>query len=143
MILELRTELSVREAPDGTRISGPPDIYAQLETTGSLAQECFCVLCLDTRNRLIRRHLVSLGTLNQSLVHPREVFRPAIRDGAAAIILAHNHPSGDPSPSAEDLAITGKLIEAGGLLDIQVLDHLVIGDGRYCSMREQGLARFN
>ena len=143
MILELKTELAVREAPEGVHIRGPADSHAQLKEAGSLAQECFCVLTLNIRNHLIRKHLVSLGTLNQSLVHPREVFRPAIQDGAAGIIIAHNHPSGDPSPSTDDIAITRKLIEAGGVLDIEVLDHVIIGGDTCFSIREHGLAKFS
>ena len=109
----------------------------------NLAQEAFCVLTLNTKNRVIRRHLISLGTLSSTLVHPREVFRPAITDGAASIIVCHNHPSGDPSPSADDLRITKKLIEAGKQIEIGVIDHLIVGDGLPLSLRESGLVEFN
>jgi DNA repair protein RadC len=109
----------------------------------SLAQEAFCVLTLNTKNRVIRRHLISLGTLSSTPVHPREVFRPAITDGAAAVIVAHNHPSGDPAPSADDLRITKKLIEAGKQIEIAVLDHLIVGDGQILSLKESGLVEFN
>ncbi|MGE5508469.1 MAG: RadC family protein [Chitinophagales bacterium] len=104
-----------------------------------LAQEHFRVLLLDAKNRVIANELVSIGTLNTSLVHPRELFRRAIQASSAAVILVHNHPSGDPTPSAEDLSLTKRLVEAGRLLGIEVLDHLVIGDNRYVSLKERGL----
>jgi DNA repair protein RadC len=112
-----------------------------------LAQEAFHVLCLDTKNGLINRHLASLGIVDASLVHPREIFRCAITDNATAIVLVHNHPSGDPTPSAEDVRITRQLIEAGRILSIKVLDHVVIGrsqDGSpgQQSLRETGLCSF-
>ncbi len=96
------------------------------------------VLLLDGRNRVMRQSRVSQGTLNASLVHPREVFRSAVREAAAALVLVHNHPSGDPTPSREDLEITDRLVEAGGVLGIRVLDHVVIADGRFYSFRERG-----
>jgi DNA repair protein RadC len=101
----------------------------------------FCVLTLNGKNRLIRRHLVSLGTANSTLVHPREVFRPAIQDGAVSIIVAHNHPSGDPSPSANDIRITKNLVEAGKIIQIGVIDHLIVGSTTH-SLRESGLVDF-
>ncbi len=143
MILELRTELAVRERAGGERLNSPEAAAPFLEDMRNLAQEAFCVLTLNTKNRVIKRHLVSLGTVNSTLVHPREVFRPAITDGAASIIVAHCHPIGDSSPSAEDIRITKKLIEAGRLIEIPVLDHLIIGDGVPFSLRETGLVEFN
>lgn len=104
-----------------------------------LAKEHFRVLLLDAKNRIVASELVSIGTLNSSLVHPRELFRRAIQTSAAAVILVHNHPSGDPAPSAEDLSLTRRLVEAGKLLGIEVLDHLIIGDNRYVSLKERGL----
>lgn len=104
-----------------------------------LPQEEFRILLMNTRNEVTYQHVVSRGTVNSSLVHPREVFREAIRRASNAIICAHNHPSGDPSPSAEDVAITKRLVEAGDVIDIRVLDHVIIGDGRFLSMRERGL----
>jgi DNA repair protein RadC len=100
-------------------------------------QERFFVLLLDGKHALRRVELVSLGTLTTSLVHPREVFRPAVRAAAAAVVCAHNHPSGDPEPSAEDVEVTRRLLDAGKLLGIPVLDHVVLGDGRYVSLRER------
>jgi DNA repair protein RadC len=102
-------------------------------------QEHFVVLLLDTKNRVIAEETVSIGSLNASIVHPREVFKPALKRSAASIICAHNHPSGDPTPSREDLEVTARLVEAGRLLGIEVLDHVVIGDHRYISLKEKGL----
>jgi len=102
-------------------------------------KEYFLALLLDGKNRIIRRVQISEGSLNQSIVHPREVFNPAVRESAAAIILAHNHPSGDPAPSHEDIAVTRRLREAGDMMGIAVLDHIVIGDGDYVSFVERGL----
>jgi len=143
MILELKTGLAVREPLSGEQLNPPAAVTPFLEDMRSLAQEAFCVLTLNTKNRVIRRHLISLGTLSSTPVHPREVFRPAITDGAAAVIVAHNHPSGDPAPSADDLRITKKLIEAGKQIEIAVLDHLIVGDGQILSLKESGLVEFN
>lgn len=101
-------------------------------------RESFHVLALDGRHRLLREEEVSVGTLTASLVHPREVFRGAIRVSAAAIVLVHNHPSGDPSPSAEDRSVTRRLSEAGRVLGIEVLDHVVVARGGHFSFREAG-----
>jgi len=102
-----------------------------------LSRESFHVLLLDGKHRLRRGHRVSEGTLTSSLVHPREVFGPAVREAAAAVILVHNHPSGDPEPSNEDIAVTRRLIDAGRLLGVPVLDHVVVADGGYVSLRER------
>ena len=102
-------------------------------------KEHFIILLLDGKNRIIREEQVSEGSLNQSIVHPREVFKPAVKESAAAVILVHNHPSGDPTPSREDREITRRLKEGGDLLGIRVLDHIIIGDGSYLSFVEQGL----
>jgi len=101
-------------------------------------KELFLVLLLDSKNRITRKVTVSEGSLDQSIVHPREVFAPAVRESAAAVIFVHNHPSGDPAPSREDRDITRRLKEAGELLGIRVLDHLIIGDGSYFSFTESG-----
>ncbi|MFM8979908.1 MAG: RadC family protein [Planctomycetia bacterium] len=103
------------------------------------AREHFVVLLLDARNRVLREEQVSVGTLTASLVHPREVFAAAIREGAASILLLHNHPSGDPEPSADDEAVTRRLVAVGELVGIPVLDHLVLGRGRFVSLLERGL----
>ena len=101
-------------------------------------QESFVVLTLDAKRAVLDIVEVSRGTLTSSLVHPREVFRPAVKHAAAAVIFAHNHPSGDPKPSKEDRALTVRLQEAGEILGIQVLDHIVVGDGRYISFADMG-----
>ena len=102
-------------------------------------KELFLILLLDGKNRITRKVQVSEGSLNQSIVHPREVFAPAVRESAAAMIFIHNHPSGDPAPSREDREITRRLKEAGEILGIKVLDHIIIGDGSYFSFVESGL----
>lgn len=102
-------------------------------------KEYFLVLLLDGKNRIIRRVQVSEGSLNQSIVHPREVFNPAVKESAAAMILIHNHPTGDPAPSQEDIAITRRLKEAGEIMGIRILDHIIIGDGDFMSFVERGL----
>ena len=99
-------------------------------------REEFHIVCLDTKNQVIDTHQISVGTLDASLVHPREVFRPAIKDSAASIILVHNHPSGDPTPSKEDVAVTRRLEDCGKTLGIDVLDHIVLGDRCSVSIRE-------
>ncbi len=101
-------------------------------------QEVFVVMLLDSKSRLLREERTSVGSLDQSLVHPREVFRPAIREAAASVIFVHNHPSGDPCPSREDVRLTERLVDAGRLLGIRVLDHIIIGEGRYFSFFDEG-----
>lgn len=127
--------------PAETRtITSPHDAYTVLqEWLESQDREVFCTLMLSTRNQVIGINQVSVGTLNSSIVHPRELFVSAILSKCAALILAHNHPSGDPEPSQEDLAITARLKQAGELLGIPVLDHIIIGDGRFVSLKERGV----
>ena len=108
--------------------------FSRLVTDGN--REELHIVCLDTKNQVITTHQISVGTLDASLVHPREVFRPAIKDSAASIILVHNHPSGDPTPSKEDHAVTRRLEEAGKTLGIEVLDHIVLGTSRSESIRD-------
>ena len=141
----IQMPLMVRESESGeaVNIRTPEDIAGVCEDLRGLAQECFQVLCLNAKNQVLDRILVSLGLVDASLVHPREVFRGAIVAGACALVLVHNHPSGDPTPSAEDVRVTRQLVQAGEILDIKVLDHVVIGQtgvggpGWY-SMRENG-----
>ena len=104
-----------------------------------LRKEIFMVLLLDARNTLIRGVTVSVGSLTASIVHPREVFKPAILESAASVIFVHNHPSGDPTPSQDDLKITAKLVEAGVMIDIKVLDHIIIGRKSFTSLAGKGL----
>jgi DNA repair protein RadC len=119
-------------------VRSPALVYELMSSEiAGLAQETFHVLLLDGKHRLRRRQRVSEGTLTTSLVHPREVFGPAIREGAAALICVHNHPSGDPEPSREDLEVTRRLIEAGRLLGVPLLDHVVVADEGYVSIRER------
>ena len=96
-----------------------------------------CIRDSDTKNQVIDTHQVTVGTLDASLVHPREVFRPAIKDAASSVILVHNHPSGDPTPSREDYAVTDRLTDSGKLLGIDILDHIVLGHGQAVSIREE------
>ncbi len=110
--------------------------FARLAHDG--VQEEFHIVTLDTKHKPIRTHCITVGTLDASLVHPREVFRPAIRDAASAIILVHNHPSGEATPSSEDRQVTRQLTEAGKLLGIQVLDHIIVAKGQTLSIREDG-----
>lgn len=104
-----------------------------------LKKEVFITLLLDTKLRLIREVKVSEGTLNQSIIHPREVFKDAIKESAYALILLHNHPSGDSTPSEQDIEITRRLKKASEILEIPILDHVIIGSGRYFSMKESGI----
>jgi len=118
-----------------------PELAARVfaEYIGDADRETFVVALLTVRHRILGLHTVSVGTLTSSLVHPRGVFKPAILSGSAALVLGHNHPSGDPEPSAEDLALTRRLASAGQLIGIEVLDHLVIGEaGRFVSLRQRG-----
>lgn len=102
-------------------------------------REHFLMMSLDTKNNLKAVHIISIGSLNANIVHPREVFYFAIQDRAAAIIVGHNHPSGDPAPTQNDIDITRKLAESGKILGIEVYDHVVYGDTRFYSMKEEGL----
>lgn len=138
--LELGRRLALEGRDEATPVRSPRDVVAifapRLE---DLPVEEFHVAVLDAQHRLERDVTVTRGILNSSLVHPREVFREAIAERAAAIILVHNHPSGDPSPSADDRNVTDQLVAAGRLLDIPVHDHVIIGRGRYTSFAEAGL----
>ncbi len=117
----------------------PLDIWEELKDTRSKTKEYFVVFYLDVRNYVIKKEIISIGTLNASLVHPREVFEPAVHNLAAQIILSHNHPSGDPSPSEEDIKLTKQLIEAGKILGIEIIDHVIITKDNYQSLKEKGV----
>lgn len=139
--IELGRRLAAAAPEDRPTIQAPAQAAELLMyEMGALEKEHLRVLLLDTRNRLQRIVEVYQGSLNSSLIRIAEVFRDAVRANSASIIVAHNHPSGDPSPSPEDVAVTKALIEAGKLLDIEVLDHLIIGKGRYVSIKSRGLA---
>jgi DNA repair protein RadC len=125
--------------PEGAALRSPHDVFRHFGARlRRLSQERFVVVLLDGRHRVIGEEMVSQGTLTASLVHPREVFRPALRASAAAVILVHNHPSGDPAPSAEDRVVTERLARAGEILGIRVLDHVVIAERGFVSLREEG-----
>jgi DNA repair protein RadC len=122
------------------QIKSPADLAALLMVEmGSLDQEQMRVACLNTKNRLQKIHMVYQGNVNTSVIRVGEIFREPLRLNSAAIILTHNHPSGEPAPSPEDILVTRQIVEGGKLLDIEVLDHLVIGQGRWVSLRERGL----
>jgi len=137
--IELGRRLSQLTQGERPVIRAPRDAAALvMEDLRYLQKEHFVVLFLNTKNHVIAKETLSMGSLNASLVHPREVFRSAIKRGSASIICIHNHPSGDPTPSREDLSLTNRLIEAGNIIGIEVLDHLIIGDGVFISLKEQG-----
>lgn len=121
-------------------VHGPEDVAHFAMPRYRLEQkEHFAVLLLNTKNHILAMPEISVGSLTASVVHPREVFEAAVRHAAASIILLHNHPSGDPSPSREDIAVTHRLVQAGVIMDIPVLDHVVLGDNRFVSLKEKGL----
>ncbi|MDH3272742.1 MAG: DNA repair protein RadC [Gemmatimonadota bacterium] len=132
---ELGRRAASAEAPEDQPIRGPMDVFRRMgPRLRDASQEEFHALLLNTRHRVIREVLVTRGILDASLIHPREVFRTAVSEGAANLVLVHNHPSGDPTPSSEDRAVTRQLAAAGRALGIPVLDHVVIGRGRYVSL---------
>ena len=124
------------------KISNPDQVYKAITAITSVegeAQEVFGVLILNIKNKIVAVHEISRGTLNSSMVHPREVFKPAVLHNAAAIICFHNHPSGDTEPSREDIETTKRLVEAGKIMGIEVLDHIIVGDDGYVSLKERGV----
>ena len=136
--LELGRRAAVEPTSPGEPIRGPSDVFRLVgPRLRDLGHEEFHALLLDTRHRVIRVVLITRGILDASLIHPREVFRAAVSEGAAGVILVHNHPSGDPAPSNEDRAVTRQLGEAGRAVGIPVLDHVVIGRGRYRSLADE------
>ncbi len=138
--LELGKRLAAEQRTEGIPLRAPRDVWeAFAPRLEDLPVEEFHVAVLDAQHRLERDLTITRGILNASLVHAREVFREAIAERAAAIVLIHNHPSGDPTPSPDDRKITTQLVEAGRLLDIPVLDHVIIGRGRFVSFSESGL----
>jgi DNA repair protein RadC len=126
-----------RTIPARAVITSPADAWRLVSPRLALVdREHFLAILLSSKHGVLDVVLVAIGTLNATLVHPREVFKEAIRRSAAAVVLAHNHPSGDPSPSPEDHALTAQLLAAGEILGIRVMDHIVVGDGRFTSLRE-------
>lgn len=124
--------------PDPVKLSSPQDVYDLLSESKYLDREVFYCLHLDTKNKLLSLEEVSKGSLNAALVHPREIYKAAILRSAAGIIISHNHPSGDPEPSREDINLTSRLIEAGEIIGIDVVDHVILGNDCFYSMREEG-----
>jgi DNA repair protein RadC len=137
--IELGKRVLSAPLTSGFRIRASRDLFQHYyPLLRDLRHEVFKVILLDAKHRIIRDSTVSKGSLTLSIVHPREVFNLAIKASAAAVIFLHNHPSGDPFPSAEDRTLTTRLVEAGNILGIRVLDHLIIGDGKYVSFADQG-----
>jgi len=137
--LELGKRALAGPLTKGTQITSSRDLFTHYHPTlRDLRHEIFKIVLLDAKHAIMRDATVSEGSLTLSIVHPREVFTFAVRESAAAVIFLHNHPSGDPTPSQEDRVLTARLVSAGEVLGIRVLDHLVIGDGRYVSFADQG-----
>mgnify|MGYP002624206046 CR=1 FL=1 len=122
----------------GAYVKRPEDVALVVSDIRRAAKEYFVGLYLNTRHRLLCRETVSVGSLNASIVHPREVFLPALRAGAAAVIVVHNHPSGETDPSEDDIAVTRRLVEAGEILGIGLLDHIIVGERGHTSLKELG-----
>jgi DNA repair protein RadC len=138
--LELANRCGARRFESLERFTSPTQVFEHFHFEfRNQRKEYFLALLLDGKNRILKRVQVSEGSLNQSIVHPREVFNQAVRESAAAVILVHNHPTGDPTPSREDTEITRRLKDAGELLGIKVLDHIIIGDGTFLSFVDRGL----
>lgn len=142
--IELGRRISTYKSRDNkVRITSPlmvSDLF--MEEMKYFKREHFRIICLDTKNHIIGVEEISIGTLNSSIVHPREVFNIAIRKSANSIILLHNHPSGDPSPSKEDINVTLRLIEAARIIGIKILDHVIIGEDNHMSFRENNIVEF-
>jgi DNA repair protein RadC len=138
-IMEIAKRYGQEEFVPGAPFRGSYDVYAHFrEHLADETVEKFFLLLLDNKNRLLRILLVSQGSLTSSVVHPRDIYRPVIKEAAAAVIFAHNHPSGDPTPSKEDIDITRRLREVGDLVGVRVLDHIIVGKGRYVSFVDDG-----
>lgn len=137
---EFSKRLAKHNAEAKLKISSPGSIAKlYMEEMRYLQQEHLKIVFLDTKNQIVSDKFLTVGTVNASLINPREVFIQALRHNAVHVILLHNHPSGDPSPSREDIAITKRIIEAGDIIGIQLLDHIIIGDGNYISLKERGI----
>jgi len=137
---ELSQRIATSRLEPGARFTTSCEVFAHFhERLRDRKKEVFLSLLLDSKNRVLREIQVSEGSLNASIVHPREVFQPVVRESAAAVLFVHNHPSGDPTPSREDLELTTRLHQAGQLMGVRVLDHIIIGSGRYISLADQGL----
>ncbi len=138
--VELARRLQVERPDERARVSSPEDIAALVSSEmAALDQEELRVVLLNTKNEVLRIVTIYRGSVNAAQIRVAEIFKEAIRQNAPSLVIIHNHPSGDPTPSGDDIAVTRELVQAGRLLDIEVLDHLVIGDGRHTSMRRKGL----
>ncbi|KKG15937.1 DNA repair protein RadC [Methanosarcina sp. 2.H.T.1A.6] len=141
-VFELARRLETFIEEPKRKICSPKDVYTLMyPKMREQKKEKFITLYLDTKNQILKEEVVSIGSLNASIVHPREVFKSALLESSASVIMVHNHPSGDPSPSREDIMVTEKLVEGGKLLGIDILDHIIIGDGRYVSLKDEGFVR--
>ena len=139
-VKELAKRLMRRESRNIDVIHGPEDAaHFAMPYFKQEQKEHFAILMLNTKNHVLGLQDISVGSLTASVVHPREVFETAILHHSAAIILLHNHPSGDPTPSDEDISVTKRLVKAGEVMDVQVLDHIILGDGQFTSMKEKEL----
>jgi DNA repair protein RadC len=137
--VELGRRLSQQQTEEKYTIRSPQDAASYLmPDMTSLKQEHFVVLFLNVKNQVLHKQTIFIGSLNASIVHPREIFREAVKRSAASIICAHNHPSGNPSPSSEDIDVTKRLIESGLIMGIELLDHVIIGDHQFISLKEKG-----
>jgi DNA repair protein RadC len=137
---ELARRFATTALTPGCRFTSSHEVFEHFhEQLRDRKKEVFLSLLLDSKNRVLRQVQVSEGSLNASIVHPREVFQPVVRESAAAVLFVHNHPSGDPTPSREDLELTERLRDAGVLMGVRVLDHIIIGSGRYVSLADRGL----
>ncbi len=137
--IELGRRLNHLEFEKGFVIRTPDDIANYLmQEMRFLPQEHFVVLFLNSKNQIIHKQSIFIGSLNRSIVHPREIFREAVRRMAANVVCAHNHPSGDPTPSSEDIDVTQRLVECGRIMGIEILDHIIIGENKFVSLREEG-----
>ncbi len=138
--LELGRRMVVASRGYNVDITSPEDVFNyMMEEMRYLEQEEFRIILLNIKNKVLGVETIFRGGLNSSIVHPREIFRLALRRSAASLILLHNHPSGDPTPSAEDISITRRLVEAGEVMGVNILDHIIMGEGRFLSFREKGL----
>jgi len=138
--LELGRRIAIATAWDRPAIKSPENAAALvMEEMRHLDREHFWALLLNAKNQVLAKEVISIGTLNFSAIHPRELFKAAIKRSAAGVILVHNHPSGDPTPSRQDIEATARLVEAGNIIGIDVLDHLVVGDNKFTSFKAQGL----
>jgi len=139
-LFQIARRFSDTRLQPGQRYRSSKDAFAHFhERLCDYRKEVFLALLLDSKNRLIREVQISEGSLNASIVHPREVFAPVLRESASAVLFVHNHPSGDPNPSQEDIAITDRLKQVGELMGVRVLDHIIVGNGEYVSLADRGI----